>query len=814
MSGGASGGDRPAGLDLSQVAGLRGFAARLRARAQGRPLWQGAELFAAFAEFGAQGGSPARDRTGAVPAELVERVLEVLILGDRAAFVLRSGVGRTTPVVVPDAEGDARVAGQAELLALYEECFGAPGGRPEGGGPLRLDFLSLYDTTSRVDSVEEIGRGLEVILRRTAERLRAQPEARERALVALLGLPSLKGRRLLIDPDRFAEPGSLAEALGACCRELARLAGDQPAREALTALRGLGLQPGWGDTVTRTLQTLESVQGLLEDPSAQKLEDLLSRLPLVQRVVIVSPHGWFGQENVLGRPDTGGQIVYILDQVQGLESTLEARLKAAGVESIPKVVVLTRQIPRSEGTSCGERLEPIRGTRNGAILRLPFEDERDGVLPHWISRFEVWPYLRGFAERAAAELPAELGGEPDLIVGNYSDGNLVGTLLSARFRCPLATIAHALEKTKYAGADLRWREYEPQYHFSVQLLADLVAMNSADFVVTSTLQEIAGDAHSRGQYEAHRSFTLPGLYRVQDGTDPFLDKFNVVPPGVNEEVFFPHTELERRQPERRRALEELLFTAKGAEIYGFLSEPERVPLLTLARLDRTKNITGLVESFGASAGLRNRCNLLVVAGKIEPGLATDAEERREIERMYELIERHGLEGRIRWLGVHLPKQDTGELYRVVADHRGLFVQPALYEAFGLTVLEAMVSGLPTFATRHGGPAEIIEDQTSGYLIDPKVEGGISGPLISFLEQLQRDSGTWGRLSLAGVRRVRRHFSWRQYSGRILDAAALYGLRRVDWGRGERQRLDAYGHLLLRLLLEPRAQAVTAGRSAE
>lgn len=34
------------------------------------------------------------------------------------------------------------------------------------------------------------------------------------------------------------------------------------------------------------------------------------------------------------------------------------------------------------------------------------------------------------------------------------------------------------------------------------------------------------------------------------------------------------------------------------------------------------------------------------------------------------------------------------------------MQPALYEAFGLTVIEAMSCGLPTFATICGGPAEV------------------------------------------------------------------------------------------------------------
>ena len=42
-----------------------------------------------------------------------------------------------------------------------------------------------------------------------------------------------------------------------------------------------------------------------------------------------------------------------------------------------------------------------------------------------------------------------------------------------------------------------------------------------------------------------------------------------------------------------------------------------------------------------------------------------------------------------------------------ADKHGAFVQPPLYEAFGLTEVEAMSCGLPTFATIKGGPAEVI-----------------------------------------------------------------------------------------------------------
>lgn len=71
------------------------------------------------------------------------------------------------------------------------------------------------------------------------------------------------------------------------------------------------------------------------------------------------------------------------------------------------------------------------------------------------------------------------------------------TLIHKNILCPKCqlvqcNIAHALEKTKYPDSDLYWRNYEDKYHFSSQFTADLIAMNYADFIITSTYQEIAG----------------------------------------------------------------------------------------------------------------------------------------------------------------------------------------------------------------------------------------------------------------------------------------------------------------------------------
>ena len=83
-------------------------------------------------------------------------------------------------------------------------------------------------------------------------------------------------------------------------------------------------------------------------------------------------------------------------------------LVACGPTPTPQILVVTRLIPEAGGTTCNQRLEAISGTTNSRILRVPFRSTSGEVLPHWISRFEVWPYLERFAIEAEALTPDEL----------------------------------------------------------------------------------------------------------------------------------------------------------------------------------------------------------------------------------------------------------------------------------------------------------------------------------------------------------------------------------------------------------------------
>jgi sucrose synthase len=578
------------------------------------------------------------------------------------------------------------------------------------------------------------------------------------------------------------------------------------------SLREMGFEPGWGKTVERMNDTFRLLSDILEAPAPAILEEFLSRIPMIFSVVILTPHGYFGQSNVLGLPDTGGQVVYILDQTRALEKEMRMRLEEQGIDIEPKIVVVTRLIPEAHGTSCDQRLEKVSGTRNAVILRVPFRGEDGGVIPHWISRFEIWPYLERFELEVEQEVLANLGGKPALIIGNYSDGNLVASLMSRRLQVTQCNIAHALEKNKYIGSDLNWKKLDDQYHFGCQFTADLIAMNTADFIITSTYQEIAGTSETVGQYESYGSFTMPELYRVVNGINVFDPKFNVVSPGSDPDVYFPYTDQERRLEGLHDELDTLIFGDVGTFPFrGQLKDTSKPIVFTMARMDRIKNITSLVDWYGRDSQLRELANMLVVGGHLDPKKSNDHEEREQINFLHELIDRHNLEGQLRWIGFQTERNLVGELYRFVADLRGVFVQPALYEAYGLTVIEAMSSGLPTFATLNGGPSEIIVDGVSGFHIDPNYGGEASRTIADFFKACRDRPEYWEEISRGALDRINKRYTWKRYGERIMTLARVYGFWKyvTNLEREETCRyLEMFYSLLYRKLSEKISNSAT------
>ena len=127
------------------------------------------------------------------------------------------------------------------------------------------------------------------------------------------------------------------------------------------------------------------------------------------------------------------------------------------------------------------------------------------------------------------------------------------------------------------------------------------------------------------------------------------------------------------------------------------------------------------------------------------------------QQIFEIIDKYNLYGKVAYPKKHTPNQ-IPSIYRWAASRRGIFVNPALTEPFGLTLLEAASCGLPMVATNDGGPQEINLKCDNGLLADVT-------DLNRFkcaLEKAISSKSQWRLWSRNGIEAVSRHFSWNNH----------------------------------------------------
>ncbi len=759
------------------------------------------EILQAFRDYCNHSQKPAYFYHSSSLGELIHYTHEIILEEENIWFLVRSRIANqevwqfkadlsSLELMMPQALLDAR----DRLVNRYQSQI------------LEIDLRPFYDPLPTISDPRNIGQGLEFLNRYLCNQLFTDPQPWLEELFNVLQGRQYDGIPLLIN-TRIHSVAQLPQQV----KKALSFLGKQPPNELYKKfhldLQELGFEPGWGNTVSRAHETLELLDQFINAPHPAILEAFVSRIPANFRIVLISIHGWLGQEDALGRPETAGQVAYVLDQARSLENKLREDITLAGLDILgiqPHIIILTRLIPNSEGTRCNQRLEKVYGTENAWILRVPFQEFNSKVTQNWISKFEIWPYLENFATDAERELLAQLGGRPNLIIGNYSDGNLVAFLLARRFKSIHCNIAHSLEKTKYLFSDLYWQGFEEQYHFSLQFTADLISMNAADFIIASSYQEIVGTPDTLGQYESYKCFTMPHLYHVVNGIELFSPKFNVVPPGVNENIFFPYSQTADRVNSDRERVQNLLFNRQDPYILGHLDNPSKRPIFSFAPITSIKNLAGLAECFGQSQALQERCNLIVVTGNLDPADATTLEEKGEIERLHNIINQYDLRGKIRWLGMRLSSPDLSEAYRIIADCRGIFVHFARFEAFGITILEAMISGLPTFTTQFGGSSEIIQDEENGFHINPTNLEETAKKILDFINRCDTNPQYWQEISQRAIKRVRDKYNWQLHTKQLLLCARIQGFWNSVY-QENREAMLRYLEALFYLIYKPRAE---------
>jgi sucrose-phosphate synthase len=429
-------------------------------------------------------------------------------------------------------------------------------------------------------------------------------------------------------------------------------------------------------------------------------------------IVLLSIHGLIrGHDLELGRDaDTGGQTKYVIDLARAL----------AERDDVSWVDLVTRRvIDPAVSPDYAEPLEAL--SEKARIVRIDAGPE--GYIP----KEQLWDHLDAFVDNLTAFLH-EQGEWPGIIHSHYADAGYVGVRLSNLAGIPLVHTGHSLGRDKrqrLLAAGLEGDQIDARYNMVRRIDAEETVLATAELVITSTHNEIDEQ------------------YALYDYYQP--ERMVVIPPGTDLIQFRPTAD---DDPPIRFA----------EDVQRFLDDPDKPLILALSRADHRKNIVALVEAYGESPQLQSLANLLIIAGNRDDIRDLDEGARGVLTDVLLTIDAYDLYGKVA-APKHHRSEEVPEIYRLAAQSDGVFINPALTEPFGLTLLEAAASGLPLVATENGGPVDIIGNCHNGLLVDPLDREAMAAALIRILS----DDDYRLELIRNGLAAVRDRYSWQAHA---------------------------------------------------
>jgi D-inositol-3-phosphate glycosyltransferase len=253
---------------------------------------------------------------------------------------------------------------------------------------------------------------------------------------------------------------------------------------------------------------------------------------------------------------------------------------------------------------------------------------------------------------------------PGVLHANYWISGAVGHRLKHELDLPLAATFHTLDRVKAeAGVG-----DDPETRARVE--GEIVSC--ADLMIAAT------------EDERQQLVTLYGAER---------DRIEVVPPGVDHQVFVPG--------DRRLARQSLGLDPAGR---------------VLLYVGRIQPLKGADLAVRALAELDDDVSLLVVGGPS----GTNGEAQAVALR--KLVADLGLDHRVRFI----PPQPHDRLvaYYQAAD---VCLVPSRTESFGLVALEAAACGTPVVAADVGGLGSVVDDGETGFLVEGRAAADYAAP---------------------------------------------------------------------------------------
>ncbi|MGE0415504.1 MAG: glycosyltransferase family 4 protein [Acetobacteraceae bacterium] len=254
------------------------------------------------------------------------------------------------------------------------------------------------------------------------------------------------------------------------------------------------------------------------------------------------------------------------------------------------------------------------------------------------------------------------------------------------------------------------------YLFNQDCSLPLKAVSYVMEVIGGALTDIYLTVQGKEAADARRLFISRRAVPVWNGRDPAIY---------------------RPDPDARRRIRAALGTP-----------PDRVVIVAVSRLVRDKGYPELADAMRALP----EAELWVVGERLESDRGDD---------MAALLDNAGLGDRLRRLGY---RRDVPAIL-AAAD---IFVLPSYFEAMPMSVIEAMLSGLPVVASDINGTREQVVPEETGLLVPPRqVE-----PLAAALVRLAADPDTRARMGSAGRLRALDRFDEAKVLARTLDLLGL------------------------------------------
>jgi mannosylfructose-phosphate synthase len=208
-------------------------------------------------------------------------------------------------------------------------------------------------------------------------------------------------------------------------------------------------------------------------------------------ILMLSLHGYVASEPEFGLPDTGGQVVFVLE--------LAKRFAEFGY----RVDVVTRRFEdQPEQDLMGEGLR---------VWRIPFGGRR------FIRKEDMHDHFEEFERHALARIQ-ERDVRYDVVNSHYWDAGWSGQRIAEELRIPHIHTPHSLGAWKRRTMEGSADELERQYRFEERIRREFLVYRRCDHVITTSLEQAE---------------QLREDYEVPD------DHMTMIPPGIDENRYTP-----------------------------------------------------------------------------------------------------------------------------------------------------------------------------------------------------------------------------------------------------------------------------------